>query len=484
MGIAFVPFYIRYLGMEAYGLVGFFAVIQVWLGLLDFGMSPALNREMARYVAGAKDVGSARSLLFTLEMIAIGVGVGVVLLISLLANWITTNWIKLERLPVEEVRYAVMIMSWAIGARWISSLYRAALTGLQRQILLNVLLIVFSTIKGLGVLGVLEWVSPTVIGFFLFQAIAALIELLVLAWIIHTTLPSADGPIRFDIRELKAIWRFALGLTAIAVLSLLLTQIDKVLLSSLLPLQEFGKYSLAASVAGILGMITGPLPMVYFPKFSELVAKKDSDELVRVFHQGAQLVCLTLLPASAFLTFFSHELMSLWVGDPDIARSAAPIVSIMSLGALLNGFMVMPYYIQLAYGQTRSVIWANCTAVAVLVPAILFVVPFWGGVGAAACWLVLNLGYVTLLPRFVFKGIMINEIKSWYVEDMIFPCVAVLMVAGALKWFSLIVSESTYFMQLFQLLIFVLIIATASLLSTSLGRTYLARFRNLIERQI
>jgi hypothetical protein len=34
MGLAFVPMYIHYLGMEAYGLIGLFAVMQAWMSLL------------------------------------------------------------------------------------------------------------------------------------------------------------------------------------------------------------------------------------------------------------------------------------------------------------------------------------------------------------------------------------------------------------------------------------------------------------------
>ena len=40
MGLAFVPLYIQYLGIEAYGLIGLFAVLQAWLALLDMGLTP------------------------------------------------------------------------------------------------------------------------------------------------------------------------------------------------------------------------------------------------------------------------------------------------------------------------------------------------------------------------------------------------------------------------------------------------------------
>ena len=52
MSLAFVPVYIKYLGIEAYGLIGIFVMLQAWLTLLDMGMKPALAREMARFTGG------------------------------------------------------------------------------------------------------------------------------------------------------------------------------------------------------------------------------------------------------------------------------------------------------------------------------------------------------------------------------------------------------------------------------------------------
>ncbi len=49
MALAFVPLYIKFLGIEAYGLIGFFAMLQGAFQILDFGLSQTMNREMARY---------------------------------------------------------------------------------------------------------------------------------------------------------------------------------------------------------------------------------------------------------------------------------------------------------------------------------------------------------------------------------------------------------------------------------------------------
>ncbi len=71
MGIAFVPVYIRYLGMESFALVGLFAMLQAWLALLDMGTKPALGREMARFTAGRHDVEFVRDLLRSIVIVGL-----------------------------------------------------------------------------------------------------------------------------------------------------------------------------------------------------------------------------------------------------------------------------------------------------------------------------------------------------------------------------------------------------------------------------
>ena len=67
IGIVILPLYIKYMGAEAYGLVGFFAMLQMWFNLLDMGLTPTIARETARFRGGAMDILSYRHLVRALE---------------------------------------------------------------------------------------------------------------------------------------------------------------------------------------------------------------------------------------------------------------------------------------------------------------------------------------------------------------------------------------------------------------------------------
>ena len=69
VGILILPLYLKYMGAEAYGLVGFFTMLQAWFNLLDMGLTPTVARETARFRGGATDALSYRRLLRALQLI-------------------------------------------------------------------------------------------------------------------------------------------------------------------------------------------------------------------------------------------------------------------------------------------------------------------------------------------------------------------------------------------------------------------------------
>src|ERR1019366_6384617 len=97
MGLAFVPLYIKYLGIEAYGLIGIFALLQAWLGLLDMGMTPTLSREMARFTSGTHSAQSIRDLLRSIEVVGLGVALVIAVGIWVASGWLASDWLRAEK---------------------------------------------------------------------------------------------------------------------------------------------------------------------------------------------------------------------------------------------------------------------------------------------------------------------------------------------------------------------------------------------------
>lgn len=118
MGLAFIPLYIKYLGIESYGLIGLFAVLQAWLVLLDMGMTPALGREMARFTGGTHSAQSIRDLLRSIEVVALGMAIAIGIGIWLASDWLATNWLRAEKLSTQTVAHAFTVMGVVTALRF------------------------------------------------------------------------------------------------------------------------------------------------------------------------------------------------------------------------------------------------------------------------------------------------------------------------------------------------------------------------------
>jgi len=434
MGLAFVPLYIKYLGVEAYGLIGLFGVLSACLTVLDMGMTPTLGREMARFTGGGRSLESIRNVLRSIEWIALCVVIFISGGVYVSANWIASSWLQAQTLPVNVVAQAVVIMGVVIALRFVEGIYRSAIVGLQRQVLFNAVNGMLACLRWAGAVGVLAWLSNTLEAFFIWQGFVSLVSAITFALVTYGILPYTEQRARFSMGAVREILGFASGMAGIAILSVILMQLDKVLLSHLLTLSEFGYYTLAATVAGSIFFLVGPITQAIYPRLCELHVQKKEDSLALEFHKGAQLVSVLAGSVAIVLIFFSKTFLLLWSQNTELAEQVAPLLSILMLGNLLNGLMWVPYQTQLAYGWTSLTVLINIAAVLLIVPAIFWVAPRYGGIGVAWAWVGLNAAYVLVGIHFMYRRILTQEKWRWYGEDILIPLGSTLIAMLMLKW--------------------------------------------------
>lgn len=431
MGIVFVPLYIKYLGMEAYGLIGVFAILQAWMTLLDMG--PTLNREMARYKAGAISAESILDLLRSMEWICTGIALLIVSMVWFTAPLLAASWLKVERLPIGMVIQAIVVMGFVVATRFWEEVYRSAIRGMQQQVWLNTVQAILATLRWFGVLAVIVWISPTVQAFFVWQGLVSVISVIIYARKTYQWLPGSTRGGQFSWYAIKGVGRFAGGMATITLLALLLTQVDKLLLSGLLSLEQFGYYALAGVVAGGLGQLITPMNAAIYPRFTELVTCHDEDGLIKTYHDACQLMSAIIIPPALVLAAFAKPVLLLWTGNHALTIAVAPILSLLVLGTLFNGFMNVPYMLQLAHGWTGYAIRVNVVAVVIIIPGILWAVPRYGAIGAAWIWVGLNAAYVLIGIHFMYRRLLPKQKWRWYRESIVKP-----LLAGAIVAFGLV----------------------------------------------
>lgn len=209
------------------------------------------------------------------------------------------------------------------------------------------------------------------------------------------------------------------------VIGALLTQMDKIVLSKMLPLEIFGYYMLGVAAAYSLWSIVVPVNTALFPQFSLLVAKEDHAELRSLYHKSSQFMAALLLPAAFLLVFFSKEILMLWTGNPVIADNAYLVMSLLAVGIAMNGLVNVPASLQLAFGWPELMMYTNLIMSVALVPLMIFLTAKFGVIGAASVWVILNSGYLFCMVPMMHRRLLKEEEKNWYLKDTVLPLAGV-----------------------------------------------------------
>jgi len=451
MGLVFIPLYIKFIGIESFGLIGIFATLQVIFGLLDIGLGSTLTREMARLSVLPRKEQEMRNLVRTLEIIYWGLAIFSGIAVIVTSPFIAHHWVKAGQLPAKAIEQVLPLIGFVIALQLPAGLYSGGLIGMQRQVLLNVINVFISTFRGTGAVLILWLISPTIQAFFLWQMVISSIHTFMLAMFLRRRLPSGKEKAVFQKQLLHGIWRFAAGMSGISILAVILTQLDKIILSKMLSLEMFGYYALASMVAMSLSRLFTPFYFSIYPRFTQLVALDDQDGLKQLYHTSCQFISVLVLPVAIVVALFSYEILLLWTQNPTTADRSHLLVSILICGTALNGLMHTPYALQLAFGWTKLSVLKNIIAVILLVPLIIYMTTYYGATGAASVWLFLNIGYVILEIPMMHRRLLPKEKWRWYWQDVVVPLVAGLSLAGLGRLFFS--GATSQFMMLLHLMI-------------------------------
>lgn len=433
MSLAFVPLYIRFMGIEAYGLIGIFLALLGIFSLLDMGLSITLNREMARLSVLKNKAQEMKDLLRTLEIPYWGMAGFISLMVIILSPAISYHWVQVKTISPATVQRTIIIMGIATAFQWPLNFYSGGLIGLQRQILLNTINATMATLRGVGAVLVLWLISPTIEAFFIWQIFISFTHTGLVAFSLWRSLPNTTKAPRFQSQLLLNIRRFAATITGTTILTAILTQMDKIILSRMLTLEVFGYYILASTVAMSLYRIIYPVIFATSPRLTNFVSLGAKEELAKLYHKSAQLVSVIILPVTFVIALYSKEILLLWIQNPTIAQHAHLLVSILIIGTALNGLINIPYSLQIASGWAELAFFVNLVSVLILAPLMIMLAKWYGAVGVASVWIILNCGYILIVIPIMHRRLLSTEKWRWYLVDVGLPLGIALLIAGIFR---------------------------------------------------
>lgn len=429
-GAVCVPIYLRLLGAEAIGLIGFSFGLQAIIRILDLGLSSAVVRQVARLDGGAAHGSGLAEFYVTFERLYAGAAIAIAVLTLLLSPLVATHWLHGQRLAPGQVAFAVAAICLQGAGLFMETVYHGTLIGLERQVQLNRIRVVETAAGPLGAVLLLTlWVARVEV-LFGWGLVVTLGALVAYARASRAALPERDAG-RFRFSHVRAVWPFAIGMAGISTTGTILMNMDKILLGRWLHLGTFGYYTLAFYAASLVNsLLVAPVFNALFPRVCALADRADGAGEGRLYHLAIQSLVTMVWPVATILWVFSGSVLRLWLGDSGAAAAAAAVLPSLAAGFALNALMVPAYMLQLAHAWTALGLRLNLVLIAVFAPLLYVLTTRWGIAGAALNFALMQGAYLLVGLPLTHLRLLRNAFREVVLRDLL-PGVTLCVAAAA-----------------------------------------------------
>ena len=397
-----LPWYISILGTKYWGLVSFVVVLQGILGLVNAGLSQALIREISSLILIPR-IGQRKiaTILYGFERIYWGFSFCTAILVALFANSKVTNWLKLGDIPVETGMFVIYAAAVIFAVQFPVSIYRSVLFGGGHQVKQNVVISIATVLRHAGCVIAL-YVHGSIVTYLVWNAFASLIETLITAKLSWGSLQTSKIELKWDTSEMRKVFILTIGLSASVLLGILTLQIDKIVLSWSLPIEQLGYYAIASTVSiGLLQTFT-PIISAVLPRLVQL-----QDQVTAIQKLNLKLLAIMLVIVSIGAIFYAIAgkwLLALWLRDMHVVEIVFPVLSLLLVGTGLNAIYSVGYVNWVAAGKSKKVLIVNASALMLSVMLLPFLVAKYQLIGAAFGWVTINtIGFLLSLD-WTIKG--------------------------------------------------------------------------------
>jgi O-antigen/teichoic acid export membrane protein len=412
LSIVMVPIYVRILGVEAYGLVAFNAVLLAWVVVLDLGLSPTLCRELGSLRAGTGSKAEVGLLLESLEKLILVTGAILSLISVVAAPYFAERWLNASSLPPHEIRTAFVLMMVTANVRWLSALYRGGVVGIDRQVALNGIGIAFAVIRSVGVVPLIA-ITPRIELFFVWQLLVFVGETIAMRLLLGSTIGSGFFSTRFSWAALLSRAKLSLSIALSALFWACTAQFDKLVLSKILPLADFSVFSMATLLAGGIMLLANPIQQAFIPRLTE-ESFGGGDQIRQMYALATEITSLAVIPVATLFACAPEAVFRLWSSSVPVTPDAVRTLQCYAIGNACWAISAIVFFVQYAKGDLSVHLKGNIGFLVLFMPSVVFFGLRFGAVGVAYVWLGMNFlllfGWVPIVHRIFLTGIN----GSWY----------------------------------------------------------------------
>ena len=330
--LVMIPFIIKTLGNESFGLWSLIWSFLAIFELADFGFAASV----VKYVAdarGRQDTERLRKIVSTLFWIY--VFLGALVMTGILTSLLFFNHVF--QIPPDQAQLAnsVLLILGVRSALYLPlGMFRGVLVGYQKMTVANAYKAVANILYLIAVLIFLS-LTPDIRVLAVINMITGLLPMF--AMMIHVGKIAPDLSILtryFEWSFVRELTSFSLYFSLIQMAGMIASRADALIIKLFLPLEMVGIYSIGMRLSEKAGLFCSHLTRALSPVFAELHGANDQSNIRATHYLGTKLTIAFATPLLLGLGILAEPLIIAWTG-PDF-KSATPVCQWLVAAAMLG----------------------------------------------------------------------------------------------------------------------------------------------------
>lgn len=380
--LVIIPFLIKGIGTEKFGILSLIWVIIGYFSFFDFGIGRASTKLIAEKIGG-NQFKQIPGIFWTSFFLVLLISLIGALILFFFTPSLVYNYIKISKNIQKEVLEAFFLLALSIPIITTTAAIRGVLIAYQEFGKINIIR---------TFLGVSMFLGPLICLIFtdnLFWIALFLIIIRLIVWILYIFQcfrinATIKNQIYLQTKLIKPILKLSGWMTISGIIAPLIIYSDRFLIGTLVSATAIAYYATPYEAVTKLLLIPGALVSVLFPAFSASYLYNRAFTKKLAF-KAVKYIFIFLFPIVVVLITFAHECMNIWLGK-DFAANSSLILQLLAAGVLFNGIAYIPFNFLEGIGRPDLTAKVNLIELPVYFLGMWFAIKYIGINGAAFVW--------------------------------------------------------------------------------------------------
>lgn len=346
------PFYLKYLGVEQYGL---WATVAVVLAFSQIGQL-RVDTAIVKYVAGEygkknlKAITEYSSTAFYILMVPALIIFSILIIFKLPI----AGFLKFKEIYITDGARLIFFVGLLSVFSFFVNVVKGIVSGIGRLDVANYVFLfsrIFQVILAVGLLVLGCGIWSLYFGFLLYFVLPLIICWLILEHVYHIKVFSLFA---FRKQKLKELIKFGGALTTANIANMFVMPFNKIIIARYVGLSEVAYYEIAIKViTSIRGLFVKGLEAI-LPKISELYGKaaESLKSVLSIHRKGMNFILLGAFPLFLFIFMYANPILKVWLGEKFNIQIALAL-RILLIGWFFNLLVVPDYFMFMGVGKVK-----------------------------------------------------------------------------------------------------------------------------------